>query len=155
MAKKPKKSDNTLMRNRKAFHDFQIFDRYEAGIELLGTEVKSCRAQNVSFVDSFIKIEHGEAFLYNIHIAEYDHGNQFNHEPTRRRKLLLHKREILKIANQTRENGLTIVPLRFYLARGKIKVEIGTAKGKKLFDKRDSLRKAQDKRDVARAIRHH
>lgn len=152
MAQKEKKPDNTLARNRKAFHDYHIMDCYEAGIELVGTEVKSCRERNISTVDSYVKIEEGEVFLINTHIATYEQGNRFNHEPKRKRRLLLHKSEILKLTNQTRESGLTIVPTRFYLARGKIKVEIAIAKGKKHYDKREALRKTQDNIEAKRAM---
>ena len=152
MAKKDKPKNKCLVKNRKAFHDFNLFDKYEAGLELVGTEVKSCRAGNISLVDSFVKIENGEAFLYNAHIATYEHGNRFNHEPRRRRRLLLHKNEILKLANQTRETGMTIIPLKFFPLRGRIKVEIAVAKGKKQYDKRESLKRAQDNLDAKRAM---
>jgi SsrA-binding protein len=153
MGKAEKKPDTTLARNRKAFHEYHIAESFEAGIELQGTEVKSCRARNLSLVDSFVKIEDGEAYLHNAHIAPYEQGNRFNHEAKRRRRLLLHKREILKLSGLTREAGMTVVPLDFHLTRGRIKVSIAAAKGKKLYDKRESLRKAEDSREAMRALK--
>jgi SsrA-binding protein len=153
MAKTEKKPDPTLARNRKAFHEYHIAETFEAGIELQGTEVKSCRARNVSLIDSFVKIESGEAYLHNAHIAPYEQGNRFNHEPKRKRKLLLHKREILKLTALTREAGMTVVPLDMHLTRGRMKLSIAAAKGKKLHDKRESLRKAEDSREVRRAMK--
>jgi len=153
MAKKTKKPDNTLIRNKKAFHDYEILIKFEAGIELLGTEVKSCRERNISMTDTYAKVEHGELYLYNVHISPYEHGNRFNHDPKRPRRLLMHKREILKLHQQIREKGNTIIPLRFYLKRGKIKVELGVGKGKTKGDKRDSLRKKQDSLTMKRAMK--
>lgn len=150
---KKKKSDNTLITNKKAFHDYQILEKYEAGIELVGTEVKSCRAKNISMADTFAKVEKGEIYLYNLHIAPYEHGNIFNHDPKRPRRLLLHKREILKLNQQIREKGNTIVPLRMYLLRGKIKVELAVGKGKTKGDKRDTLREKQDSLSMKREIK--
>lgn len=154
MGKKKKKSDpNSLANNRKARHDFHITDNYEAGIVLTGTEVKSCRAHSITISDAYVKIENGEATLLNVHIAEYEHGNRYNHTPKRARKLLLHRREILKLSQLTKEKGFTLIPLRFYLKRGKIKVDIGVGKGKQQFDKRESLKKRQDDMDAKRAMR--
>lgn len=141
-----------LAKNKKAFHQYQILETLEAGIELKGTEVKSCRENSISMADSYVKIENGEAWLLNVNIAVYKYGNQFNHEPTRARKLLLHKREILKLAQSISEKGNTIVPLKFYLNRGKIKVQLGVAKGKTHADKRDTLKKRQDEIETRRAI---
>ncbi|MDD5698203.1 MAG: SsrA-binding protein SmpB [Victivallaceae bacterium] len=154
---KNRKTDNSslLAGNKKAFHDFTVLERYEAGVSLTGTEVKSCRARNISLVDSYVRIQHGQAVLLNVHIAPYEQGNQFNHDPKRKRPLLLHKREILKLFQQTREKGLTLVPLKFYLSKGLIKVEIGLCKGKTKGDKREVLRERQDAKDVNRAIRMH
>ena len=151
--KKKKSSPDSLANNRKARHDYHILENYEAGIVLTGTEVKSCRAHAITLSDAYVKIDKGEAILYNVHIAEYEHGNRYNHQPKRARKLLLHRREINKLSQLTKEKGLTIIPLRFYLKRGKIKVDIGVAKGKQLFDKRESLKKRQDNLDAKRAIR--
>ena len=153
MGKKKKKSDpGSLANNRKARHDFHITDNYEAGIVLTGTEVKSCRAHSITLGDAYVKIENDEAMLLNVHISEYEHGNRYNHVPKRPRKLLLHRREILKLSQLTKEKGFTIIPLRFYLKRGKVKVDLGVAKGKQLFDKRESLKKRQDDMDSRRAM---
>ena len=153
MGKKKKSDPGSLANNRKARHDFHITDNYEAGIILTGTEVKSCRAHSITLGDAYVKIENDEAMLLNVHIAEYEHGNRYNHAPKRPRKLLLHRREILKLTQLTKEKGFTIIPLRFYLKRGKVKVDLGVAKGKQLFDKRESLKKRQDDMDSRRAMR--
>ena len=154
MGKKKKKHDNSniLATNKKAFHDFIVLEKYEAGISLTGTEVKSCRARNITMQDSYVRILNGEASLLNVHIATYEQGNQFNHDPKRKRALLLHKREILKLNQQIREKGLTLIPLKFYLNKGLIKVELGICKGKSKGDKRDTLRERQDVKDARRAI---
>lgn len=149
---KEKKENDLVATNRKAFHDYHILENYEAGIELKGTEVKSCRAKAVTLTDSFVKIESGEAIMMNVHIAGYEHGNRFNHESKRPRRLLLHKREILKIATKIKERGLTVIPLRFYLKKGRVKVDLGIAKGKSLADKRDTMRKKQDELETRRII---
>ncbi len=153
MEKKKKSDNNNLISNRKAFHDYHIIEKYEAGIELLGTEVKSCRNHGITLADAYAKIEHGEVYIYNVHIAPYDHGNRFNHDPRRPRKLLLHKKEIRKLIQHINEKGNTIIPLSFYLKRGKVKVQIGVAKGKTKGDKRDSLKSRQDDLDMKRAIK--
>ncbi len=150
--KKKKKYDNNLVKNKKAFHNYEILESYEAGIELKGTEVKSCRVCNISMGESYAKIINNEVFLINTHIAIYDHGNQFNHNPTRDRRLLLHKNEIRKLLFNTREKAHTLVPLNFYIKNGKIKVAIGVAKGKTQGDKRHTLRQKQDDMDAKRAI---
>ena len=154
MGKKKKKYDNSniLATNKKAFHDFIVLEKYEAGISLTGTEVKSCRARNITMQDSYVRILNGEASLLNVHIAVYEQGNQFNHDTKRKRALLLHKREILKLNQQIREKGLTLIPLKFYLNKGLIKVEIGICKGKSKGDKRETLRERQDVKDTRRAI---
>jgi len=149
---KEQKENDLIATNRKAFHDYHILENYEAGIELKGTEVKSCRAKAVTLTDAFVKIESGEAIMMNVHIAGYEHGNRFNHESKRPRRLLLHKREILKIATKIKERGLTVIPLRFYLKRGRVKVDLGIAKGKSLADKRDTMRKKQDEMETRRII---
>lgn len=154
-AEDKEKNDGSIAKNKKAFHDYTILECFEAGIALKGTEVKSCRKHSVSFVDSFVSIDRGEATLYNVNISPYDCGNRFNHEPTRPRKLLLHKAEIRKLAMQTREKGNTIVPLKFYLKHGKIKVEIGIAKGKTHGDKRETLKKKQSDLETRRAMRNY
>ena len=137
--------------NRKAFHDFIIFDKYEAGIVLTGTEIKSIRKGAVNLKDSFCKVEDNEVFLYKCHISPYEQGNRFNHEAERTRKLLLTKREILKIQNKIKQSGYTIVPLEIYLQRGFAKMQICLAKGKKLHDKRDSIAAKDQKREMERA----
>ena len=153
MGKKKSSSGNDLIKNRKAFHDFQIVETYEAGIELVGTEVKSCRERKISIADSHVKFENSEAWLLNVNISHYSHGNQFNHDPKRKRKLLLHKYEIRKLIQQTREKGLTVVPLKFYLKNGKVKVQIGLAKGKTHGDKRETLKRRQADMDARKAMK--
>ena len=137
--------------NRKAFHDFNIFDKYEAGIVLTGTEIKSIRKGAINLKDSFCKIDDNEIFLYNCHISPYEQGNRFNHQAERTRKLLLTKKEILKMHSKVKQDGYTIVPLEVYIQRGFAKVEIGLAKGKKLHDKRDAIAKKNQKREMDRA----
>ena len=144
--------EKILAENRKAFHDYHIMDRYEAGIELKGTEVKSCRARQLSLNDAYAMVQEDEVFLLNAHIAVYEHGNRFNHTPLRERKLLLHKREIRKLILATREKGNTVIPLKVYLKNGKVKVEIATAKGKTFGDKRESLKKKESDREMKRAV---
>ncbi len=137
--------------NRKAFHDFTIFEKYDAGIVLTGTEIKSVRKSAVNLKDSFCKIEDNEIFLYKCHISPYEQGNRFNHEAERTRKLLLTKKEILKMQNKVKQNGYTIVPLELYIIKGFAKLQIGLAKGKKLHDKRDALAQKDQKREMDRA----
>ena len=138
-----------IQTNRKAFHDFTIFEKYEAGIVLTGTEIKSIRKGGLNLKDSFAKIEKGEIFLYNCHISPFEHGNRYNHEPDRVRKLLLTKREILKIVGKIKQENYSILPLEVYLVRGFAKVEIGLGKGKKLHDKREDLKK----KDIQKHLR--
>jgi SsrA-binding protein len=128
-------------------------DRYEAGIALTGTEVKAAKAGKVQLRDAYASVEKGEAWLLNAHISEYSHGNQFNHAPTRPRKLLLHRREIDKLGSETREKGLSVVPTRLYLKNGRIKCEIAVAKGKKFHDKREAERERSDREEARQAIR--
>lgn len=137
--------------NRKAFHDFLIFDKYEAGIVLTGTEIKSIRKNAINLKDSFCKIEDNEIFLYKCHISPYEQGNRFNHEAERTRKLLLTKKEILKMQAKVKQDGYTIVPLEVYIQKGFAKVQIGLAKGKKVHDKRDAIAKKDQKREMDRA----
>ncbi|MBR1776308.1 SsrA-binding protein SmpB [bacterium] len=139
--------------NRKAYHDFLIFDKFIAGIVLTGTEIKSIRKGTINLKDSFAKIEDNEIFLYGMHISPYDHGNRFNHKPERVRKLLLNKREILKIQDKVKKDGVTIVPLELFLTHGFAKLEIGLAKGKKIYDKRESITKKTQERDIARMMK--
>ncbi len=145
--------DPVLATNKKAFHDYTILERYEAGIKLTGTEVKSCRERAVTLTDSFVRISDGEAWLHNAHIAVYGQGNRFNHPPKQQRKLLLHAAEIRKLAQMLGEKGGTVVPLRFYLKQGLVKVEIAYCKGKTHGDKREDLRRKQDDLEARRAMR--
>ncbi|MBR2386202.1 SsrA-binding protein SmpB [bacterium] len=138
-----------IQTNRKAFHDFTIFEKYDAGIVLTGTEIKSIRKGGLNLKDSFAKIEKGEIYLYNCHISPFEHGNRYNHEPDRVRKLLLTKREILKIVGKIKQENYSILPLEVYLVRGFAKVEIGLGKGKKLHDKREDLKK----KDIQKHLR--
>ena len=138
--------------NRKARHDYAIIDTYEAGIVLTGTEVKSLRQGRASLVDGYASIDYGEAWLENVHIPEYTEGTWNNHAPRRKRKLLLHKVEIEKLAAKSRESGHTIVPLQLYFSGGRAKVEIALARGKREYDKRHALRERQDNREAQRAM---
>jgi SsrA-binding protein len=137
--------------NRKARHDYFIEETIEAGIALTGSEVKSLRAGKGQLKDSYARIKNGEAWLVQAHISEYTPAARFGHDPTRPRKLLLHKREIVRLASKVQEKGLTLVPLRIYFKRGKAKVELGLAKGKKLYDKRATIREREAQREIARA----
>ncbi len=139
--------------NRKAFHDFLIFDRFTAGIVLTGTEIKSIRRGTVNLKDSFAKIEDNEVFLYGMHISPYEQGNRFNHKPDRVRKLLLQKREILKMLDKVKKDGVTIIPLELFLSHGFAKIELGLAKGKKIYDKREAITKKTQERDIARIMK--
>lgn len=135
-----KTSKGTLAENRKARHDYNIEDTIEAGIALQGTEIKSIRRGSANLKDSYAQVKGGEIYLHNMHIAPYEEGNRFNHDPRRVRKLLLHKREISKLGDQTREVGYSIVPLKLYLKHGMCKVLLGVARGKKKYDKRQALK---------------
>jgi SsrA-binding protein len=146
--------EKLVANNRAAFHEYFVLDSLEAGLELLGTEVKSLRAGKVNIKDGFIRIEGTQAFLYNVHINPWEAGNRVNHDPLRTRRLLMHKGEILELLGKTRERGLTIVPLRLYFRRGRAKIEIGLVKGKKTWDKRQSLAERDAKREMDRAVRH-
>jgi SsrA-binding protein len=145
--------EKTILTNRKAYHDYHILESVEAGLALTGTEVKSARAGKVQLREGYARIDRGEAWLHNTHIAAYDQGNRFNHEPTRIRKLLLHRGQIGHLAGKLRENGVTLVPLKLYEKKGFLKLEIGLAKGKRQFDKRHTLAEKESKRDIDRAIR--
>ena len=137
-----------IANNKKAYHDYFIEDTYEAGIELFGTEVKSMRMGKCSIKESFVQIDKGEVFVYGMHVSPYEKGNIFNKDPLRTRKLLLHQYEIRKIAGKIAEKGYTLVPLKVYFKGSLVKVEIGIAKGKKLYDKRQSLKEKDIKRDL-------
>ena len=139
--------------NRRARHEYFILETYEAGIALTGTEVKSIRMGRVNIKDSYAMIHGGEVYIENMHISPYEQGNRFNHEPLRRRKLLLHKREIRKLIGETMQKGLTLVPLKMYFSRGKVKIEIAVARGKKLYDKRHDLAEKDAKREIDRSLK--
>lgn len=139
--------------NRKARHDFHIEETFEAGLVLQGTEVKSLRAGKANLRDSFARVDKGEAWVHNMHISPYEQGNIHNHDPKRTRKLLLHKAEINKLIGKVQQKGLTLVPLKLYFIRGKAKIEIALAKGKKLHDKRQDIAEKDAKREIARAFR--
>jgi SsrA-binding protein len=141
-------AEKLIAANRKAYHDYSILDKLEAGIVLLGTEVKAAREGRMNLKDSYAAVRQGEAFLMNCHIGPYSHGNRENRDPTRTRKLLLHAREIRRLAGKVQEKGLTLVPLRAYLKRGRIKVELGVARGKKLIDKRETERRKEIDRET-------
>ncbi|WP_246942551.1 SsrA-binding protein SmpB [Bacillus pinisoli] len=149
----PKGEGKVVAQNKKANHDYFIEETYEAGIVLQGTEIKSIRAGKINLRDSFARIQKGEVFLYNAHVSPYEQGNRFNHEPLRTRKLLLHKKQIAKLIGETKEAGVTLVPLKVYLKNGFAKVLIGLGKGKKNYDKREDLKKKEAKRDIERAFR--
>jgi SsrA-binding protein len=146
-------NEKVLCLNKKARHDYSIEESYEAGIALQGTEVKSLRLGKGNLKDSYVHIENEEAFLHNTHISPYPFGHQFNHEPERVRKLLLHKREIRRLMGKTHERGYTLITLKIYLKRGKIKIEIGLAKGKTLYDKREDLKRRSAEREMERAMK--
>lgn len=139
--------------NRKARFNYELIDSYEAGVVLTGTEVKSIRAGMINLKDSFAKFIKRELWLVNVHISEYRFGNVFNHEPTRSRKLLLHKKELRKLTTAIYEKGLTLIPVKVYLKNGKIKIELGLCKGKKLYDKRESTKKRETERELRRYIK--
>ncbi|MGI5469023.1 SsrA-binding protein SmpB [Streptomyces sp. CA-132043] len=141
-----------IAQHKKARHDYLIIDTYECGLVLSGTEVKSLRQGRASLVDGFVQIDGGEAWLHNVHIPEYAQGTWTNHAARRKRKLLLHREEIDKLASKSQETGHTIVPLQLYFLKGRAKVEIALAKGKKEYDKRQTLREQQDRREADRAI---
>ncbi len=139
--------------NRKAFHDFYIEETYEAGIALTGTEVKSIRSGKVNLKDSYVRVENGELFVYNMHISPYEQGNRFNHDPLRVRKLLMHRREISKLIGLTREKGYTLIPVKLYASKGFIKMGLALARGKKQYDKRDAIAAKEAKREVERVFK--
>ena len=145
-----KDSVKLIANNKKAYHDYFILDTYEAGLALHGTEVKSLRMGKCSIKESFIRIENGEVFIYGMHISPYEKGNIFNKDPLRVKKLLLHKSEINKMLGKVKEKGISVVPLKVYLKGSLMKMEIGLAKGKKLYDKRDDIAKKDQKREAER-----
>jgi len=149
------KDNNTklIVENRKAYHEYFIEDRMEAGIELAGTEVKSIRLGQLNMGDSYAAISNGELWLYSMHISPYEQGNRFNKDPLRTRRLLMHKREILKLFGIVRQEGLTLVPTKVYFKNGRVKVEIGLARGKKNYDKRDADAKKQATREIEKRLK--
>jgi SsrA-binding protein len=146
-------SDRVFATNRKAFHDYHILENVEAGLVLTGTEVKSVRNGKVQLREGYARVEGGEAWLHNTHIATYDQGNRYNHDPMRVRKLLLHKGQIDHLAGKVRESGATLVPLKLYERNGRVKVELGLARGKRQYDKRVALAEREARRDIERAVR--
>ncbi len=143
-----KKENNTVATNKKAYHDYFVLEEYEAGIELFGTEIKSIRAGRVNLKDSFCSVDDGEMFVIGMHISPYEMGNRFNRDPLRKKKLLLHKKEIMKLFGESQKQGLSIIPLKLYIKKGRAKLSIGLCKGKKLYDKRA----VQAKKDANRTI---
>lgn len=142
-----------VIQNRRARHDYHVIEKHEAGIELRGTEVKSLRAGHIVLKDAYADVSGGELFLVGVHINPYEQGTAWNHEPERKRKLLMHKREITKLGAQVAEKGYTLVPLSVYFKEGRAKVEIGLCKGKQTFDKRDTIRDREVKREIDRAMK--
>lgn len=154
MAKDKAKGDmQSIAENRKARHDYFVEEAFETGIVLVGSEVKSCRAGRVNLRDAYAQIKDGELFLYNVHISPYEQANRLNHEPLRPRKLLMHRGEILRIFGKVREKGYTLVPLRLYFKKGRVKVELALVHGKRSYDKRDDIAARDVQREMARALR--
>ena len=148
-----KKGIKIAAQNRKAYHDYFVEEKFEAGIELAGTEVKSIRAGTVNLKDSFCTVKNGELFAYGIHISPYEHGSIYNRDPDRPKRLLMHRREITKLYARTKQDGLTLVPLSLYFKDSRVKVELGLCKGKKLYDKRADAAKRDAKRSIDRAVK--
>ena len=143
-----------IIKNKKAFHNYEVLNRFEAGISLVGTEVKSLREGKVKIIEAFCRITNdAELILQGLEIAQYSHGNINNHQPTRDRKLLMHKQEIIRLSNQMAEKGLSLIPLGMYFKRGKVKVEIALCRGKKMHDKREAMKKKDAKREIDRALK--
>jgi SsrA-binding protein len=147
------KAQSSIAENRKAFHDFHLLESFEAGLVLLGTEVKAIREGRVNLRDSFARVEDGEVFLYNVNISPYSHRGYADHEPLRRRKLLLHRNEILKLIGKTVEKGMTLVPTRLYFKNGRVKVSVSLAKGKKEYDKRETIKRRETDRETRAAVK--
>ena len=146
---------NSVATNKKASFEYQLFDRFEAGLELKGPEVKSIRGRSVNINDSFVRIDRAEAYVFGMHISPYKQSGQFAPDPARARRLLLHKSEIIRLSSFISQKGYTVVPTRVYFKKGKIKLEIAIAKGKKLFDKREKIRKRETDRSIARSLKSH
>ena len=147
------KAQANITENRKAFHDYHLLETFEAGMVLLGTEVKAIREGRVNLRDSFARVEDGEVYLYNVNISSYSHRGYADHEPLRRRKLLLHRNEILKLVGKTVEKGMTLVPVRMYIKNGRVKVAVSLAKGKKEYDKRETIKRRETERETRAAIK--
>ena len=147
------KAQANIAENRKAFHDYHLLETFEAGMALLGTEVKAIREGRVNLRDSFARVEGREVYLYNVHISPYSHRGYADHEPLRRRKLLLHRHEILKLIGKTVEKGMTLVPVRMYFKKGRVKVAVSVAKGKKEYDKRETIKRRETDRETRAAIK--
>jgi len=147
------KAQSSVAENRKAFHDFHLMETFEAGLVLLGTEVKAIREGRVNLRDSFARVEDGEVFLYNVNISPYSHRGYADHEPLRRRKLLLNRDEIRKLIGKTVEKGMTLVPIRLYYKKGRVKVAVSLAKGKKDYDKRETIKRREADRETRAAIK--
>ena len=147
--------ERPLAQNRKASHDYYILDTIEAGIALTGTEIKSVRAGRLNLKDGFARIKNGEAWLMNVHISEYTQGNRFNHDPLRNRKLLLHRKQITKLADDTSGKGITLVPLKVYLKNGFAKVLLGVAQGKHNYDKRETIKRRDQEREIRRTLKNY
>ena len=142
-----------IAQNKKAWHDYFVDEKYEAGIELFGTEVKSLRAGNVNLKDSYCDIKNGEIFVIGMHISPYEHGNIFNRDPLRNKKLLMHKREIMKLHGLVAQKGMSLIPLSLYFSGSRVKVEVGLCRGKKLYDKRESIAKHDADREIERRMK--
>lgn len=149
------RSKKMISNNKKAFHDYFIEEKMEAGIELFGTEVKSVRAGSVNLKDSYVSLKTGEAILIGMHISPYEQGNIFNKDPLRERRLLLHKKEIMRLIGKTKEKGYSLIPLSVYFSGSKVKIELGLARGKKDYDKRESIAERDAKRNMERAVKAH
>ncbi|MBP8130953.1 MAG: SsrA-binding protein SmpB [Candidatus Hydrogenedentes bacterium] len=147
--------EKLIATNRRAGRDYIVLDKMEAGIALMGTEVKSLRVSGgITLKDSYADIESGQLYLLNAHINPYEQGNLFNHDPERKRKLLMHKREILRLGQRIEEKGFTLIPLRVYFKRGRVKIELGLCRGKHVFDKREDIKKRESEREIDRAMKH-
>lgn len=152
MAEKPQ-GNTTIAQNKKAYHDYFVLETYEAGIELVGTEVKSLRQGKCNLKDAWCSIDGGEIFVNGMHISPYEHGNIFNRDPMRKRKLLMHRKEIMKLFGTAKQDGLTLIPLSLYFKKGRAKVNVGLCKGKKLYDKRDVAAKKEAQRNIERGMK--
>ena len=143
-----------ITQNRKARYDYHLMDRYEAGVALTGTEVKSIRSGHMNLADSYARVDEGEIFLVDAYVSPYEYGTHDNHEPKRKRKLLMHRKEIRRLASKTNADGITLIPTRAYFSRGKVKIEIALARGKHDYDKREDLKKQTDRRTIQRYLHH-